>query len=92
MIRRVVWRLDLKLVRDLELRCLRYGTASRKAFAIAKPLLLTTLLVAGGFGLTKFLSRLVSHAKRERFRLLALQDILLVLILAPAGEAFYTSP
>lgn len=45
---------------------LEYGTASRKALAIGKPLLLTTILVAGGVGLTKLLRRLVSDVRETR--------------------------
>lgn len=45
---------------------LEYGSASRKALAIGKPLLLTTILVAGGVGLTKLLRRLVSDPKEKR--------------------------
>jgi uncharacterized protein (DUF362 family) len=45
---------------------LQYGTASRKAVAIGKPLLLTTILVAGGVGLTKLITRLVSDAREKR--------------------------
>jgi len=47
---------------------LEYGTASRKALTIGKPLLLTTLLVGGGVGLTKLITRLVSDAKVKRQR------------------------
>lgn len=42
---------------------LEYGTASRKALTIGKPLLLTTVLVAGGVGLTKLIKRFVSDAE-----------------------------
>ena len=45
---------------------LQYGSASRKALAVGKPLILTTLLIAGGVGLTKLIGRLVSHAHNER--------------------------
>ncbi len=43
---------------------LQYGTASRKALAIGKPVLLTTVLVAGAVGLTKLLRSVVSERKR----------------------------
>jgi hypothetical protein len=42
---------------------LQYGTASRKALAIGKPILLTTLLVAGGLGLTRLVRKV--HLRRK---------------------------
>jgi len=49
---------ELKGMHELE-----YGTASRKALAVGKPLFLTTILVAGGYGITKLIKRLVSDDK-----------------------------
>jgi hypothetical protein len=44
---------------------LKYGTTSRKAWAIGKPLVTASVLIAGAVGLTKILMRFAPKSTRN---------------------------